>query len=318
MAIVNERQVKAAAKLLKELPETGNGLNFYGNPHLYPPLSNYSYQTINFFFFICVHDYGFWYGDDRGYLEPLYGTINGERAKGSDLLWKACMRAFNKDIMRFEPYRFSAISPMELASIFSDDNGPIPFPDFGLRFATTRAFGRWFVKEKTTPGRIIEAANETDAPLRWFLGSLREIPGYNRDLFQKKNLLLAMALANRPEHFLRVKDPENWKPLVDYHLMRLALRMGLVDLNREETISNKKREWVSGGVEGEIRGATFDAIRELIQKSDRPMSFIDEKMWTGRKYCPEMEEPNCEKCLFASVCKKRTKLFQPIIRTTAY
>lgn len=318
MAIVNERQVKAAAKLLKELPETGNGLNFYGTPDLYPPISDYPYQTINFFFFICIHDYGFWYGDDRGYLEPLYGTINGERAKGSDLLWKACMRAFNKDIMRFEPYRLFAISPVELASIFSDDNGPIPFPDFGLRFATTRAFGRWFVKEKTTPGKIIEAANENDMPLCYFLSSIRTIPGYNRDLFQKRNLLLAMALANRPEHFLEVKDLESWRPIVDYHLMRLALRIGLVGLAPEEARSNKKREWVFDWLEQEIRRATFDAAWELIQKSGRPMSFIDEKMWMARKYCPEMESPDCVKCIFTSICKKRTKLFQPIIRTTAY
>ena len=327
IAEINKLQITKVAKLIKELPETGNGLNFYSfvkdgkeivASDNYPPISDYPYQTINFFFFICVHDYGFWYGDDRGYFEPLYGTINGARAKGSDLLWKVCMKAFDKDVMRFEPYRLSAISPMELAKIFSDDNGPIPFPDFGLRFAATRAFGRWFVKEKTTPSKIVETANENDMPLNEFLFQMRIVPGYSRDPLQKRNLLLAMALANRPEKFLDVKDPENWKPIVDYHLMRLSLRLGLVILDKSDEYKNKKREWVSADTEDEIRRAVFKAVLELIQKSGRPMSFIDEKMWMARKYCPEMEVPNCAKCIFTSVCKKRIALFQPIIRTTAY
>ncbi len=63
---------------------------------------------------------------------------------------------------------------------------------------------------------------------------------------------------------------------------------------------------------------TIEIDRELIEKSDRPMFFVDEKMWMGRKYCPEMTVPECEKCIFTSVCKKRVALFQPVTRTTAY
>ena len=57
---------------------------------------------------------------------------------------------------------------------------------------------------------------------------------------------------------------------------------------------------------------------QVIRESGHAMSFIDEKMWSARRYCPEMTMPNCPECVFSEVCKKRTELFQPIFRTTAY
>jgi len=326
MAIeIDKRQIRLVAELLKELPEE-EGLNFYsfkkGNEEIiasdmYPELNHP--QAINFFFFVVMHDYGFWYGDEKGYHEPLYGIINGKREKGSDLLWKMAVMTLKKNETKFEPINLAEIKPRELAQIFSDDNGPIVWPDFEKRFQITRAFGKWFIKEKKTPSWIVNEANNATKPLQYFLAWLRKIPGYNRDLAEKKNLLLAMVLANRPEKFLNVKDPENWKPIIDYHLMRVSLRMGLVEfLNKEEKKENKERRWTNYFTEREIRWAVYNAVLELIQKSGRPMSFIDKIMWMGRCYCPEMTAPECAECLFNSVCKKNIEFFQPVFRTTAY
>ncbi len=323
---IDKRQIQLVAEVLKKMPESGKRLNFYSfningveifASDLYPPLDHP--QAINFFFFKVMHDFGFWYGDDKGYIMPLYGTINNKESKGSDLLWKVLTKELWSKTLQFEPAKLAGIKPMELARIFSDDNGPVPWPDFEARFKMTRAFARWFAEEKTFPMEILILANQEEEPLKEFLWQMRRIPGYNRDpFFQKKNLLLAMVLANRPEKFLKVKDPQNWKPIVDYHLMRLALRLGLVELEKIDQKKNKKREWVNIFIELEIRRAVYEAVRELIEKSGQPMSFVDEKMWMGRKYCPEMTAPVCDKCIFESVCKKRVELFQPVFRTTNY
>ncbi len=127
-----------------------------------------------------------------------------------------------------------------------------------------------------------------------------------------------MALANRPEKFLNVKDTRNWEPLIDYHLMRLALRSGMVELDIKDINDNRERKWVDMRVEFDIRQTTYSAVLMLIENSGRAMSFVDEKMWMARKYCPEMETPNCARYIFDSVCKKRVELFQPIFRTTNY
>jgi endonuclease III len=127
-----------------------------------------------------------------------------------------------------------------------------------------------------------------------------------------------MMLSNRPERFLKVTDPQNWKPLIDYHVMRILLRLGVVELDEAEREINRQRRWTTARSEWSIRKASYEAAKIIIQLSRRPMSFVDEKLWQSRHYCPEMTEPECSKCVFNDVCKKRVELFQPVFRTTAY
>jgi hypothetical protein len=325
MVKINEKQTQLVAELLKKLPENGKGLNFYSyakdgkeiiDSEKFPPLHHP--QAINFFFFVVMHDYGFYYGDDKGYLEPLYGIFHGIKTKGSDLLWKMCRLALANH-EGFDPKYLANITVKELGRIFSDDNGPVIWPDFETRFRMTRAFGRWFIKRGITAEEIVANANSKKESLFYFLSVLRKIPGYDSDPLEKKNLLLAMALANRPEKFLKVNDPEQWMPLVDYHLMRLSLRLGMIEIHDREALrKNCNREWVDFDIERRIRYATYNAVNDLIVKSGRQMSFIDEKIWMARQYCPEMKKPDCSKCIFESICKKRVELFQPIFRTTNY
>lgn len=321
MATLNYKQIERVAEFIGNLPEHEHGLNFYSfGDHIatdmYPDLNNP--QVINFFFFVCMHQYGFWYGDNNGYLEPLVGLFHGKEVKGSDLLWKVCKRTLDVDSEAFEPARLAEISPRYLSLVFNSDQGPVVWPDFDTRFQLTRAYGQWFVENETSPVELVRTANDCDNVLCVFLSKILNVPGYNKDNLQKKQLLLAMVLANRPEHFLEDDDSDEWPPIVDYHLMRLALRLGLVDLTPGEEKSNKNRNWISPEEEGKIRDLVFLAVEQLIESSGRSMSFVDYIMWSGRRYCPEMQEPNCSECIFTDVCKKRTNLFQPVLRTTAY
>ncbi|MBI4837019.1 MAG: hypothetical protein HY813_01270 [Candidatus Portnoybacteria bacterium] len=326
MAKINRPQIKKVARFLRGLPGDDCGLNFYNlegdekeiiASRMYPPLNHQ--QAINFFFFVCLHQYGFWYGDESGYKEPLSGCLDGKKLKGSDLLWAVCKKALDHDFLIFEPARLAEMSFNDLREkIFTDANGPIDFPDNQERHQLTNCYGQWFVENKSEPTKIVELAHSLNRSLGFFLWLTREVPGYNRDRFKKKNLLLAMVLSNRPEKFLEVKDPQSWSPIVDYHLMRLALRLGLVDLKKSEQRANEKRLWIDALAEYRIRRATYRAIKRLISKSGKSMPFIDKLFWTGRQYCPEMEDQECSQCIFSEVCKKRTELFQPIFRTTAY
>lgn len=326
MAKINRRQIEKAAKFLRELPADEDFLNFYSfkkddieivASEMYPSL--YHPQAINFFFFVCLHQYGFWYGDESGYKEPLFGYLDGKKLKGSDLLWAVCKKALDYDPLIFEPARLAEMSFDDLREkIFVDANGPIDFPDNQERHRLTNRYGQWFVENKSESIKMVGLANSLNRSLDFFLWLIRVIPGYDRDRFDKKNLLLAMVLSNRPERFLEVKDPQCWSPIVDYHLMRLALRLGLVNLNEKERWVNERRLWVNARAEYRIRRAIHRAIGWLIFKSGKPMSFVDKKLWMGRQYCPEMEGPQCSNCIFSEVCKKQIELFQPVFRTTAY
>jgi hypothetical protein len=250
----------------------------------------------------------------------MEGIFAGKEAKGSDMLWRAFMRAFRRNADEFSPARLATVSPDAFGHrMLADDCGPLPFPDFEERFRATRAYGRYCIEAGMEPKELVERANSAEEPLGEFLKLTTGIPGYDRDPLRKKNLLLAMVMAHRPERFLRVSDPEHWAPIVDYHLMRVALRTGMVRvLDPAAAENNRNRQWADAAVEREIRSATAEAIRILIERSAKPMSVVDHVLWSARRYCPEMREPDCARCLLNEACEKRTELFQPVFRTTAY
>lgn len=337
MAKVDRAAVSRVAEFIGSLSEENfRPLNFYSfwangqeRPALdmYPPLNHP--QTINFFFAACMHQFGFWHGDRNGYAEPIIGRIGGKPAKGSDLLWKMFMLALNRDESIFTPERLARLSRDEFKTLFSDDNGFVFFPDLETRYQMTRAYGEFFYGngEKVTAGakepkELLDVVNVASNPAEKLTQLLAYCPGYEYclDNMRKKSRLLAMTMTNRPEHFImRVSANTQWEPIVDYHLMRLALRLGMVvlDAEREET-DNKKRRWVGKETEASIREETRSAVRCLIYESGKSMAFVDNVLWRGRKYCPEMETPNCAECPLQTVCEKRVELFQPVFRTTAY
>lgn len=331
MLYVDTKQIKQLAELIKNMPDAESAFNFYSYPvnaysskgpkivavDMYPPLHHP--HAVDFFFFVMLHNHGFWYNDEKGYSAPIVGTLDGVDYKGSDLLWRMIKRAFDKDPFVVTPlYLANVLFEEMMENFFTDDKSPVPFPDLQERYDMTRAYGQWFVDEGATPEGILNLAHMHESPLAGFLESVGMISGYDADPLEKKNILLAAVLANRPEEFLNVNEDDHWDPIVDYHVMRVALRLGLVRLTTEERCINEKRLFVDAVEESFIRQAVYSAITLLIKKSGRSMSFVDEKMWNARRYCPEMTEPQCGQCVFKDVCKKDTALFQPVFRTTAY
>lgn len=324
-ACMDSNRVRDVADVVRALSDGVPPLNFYsfrkGNEEvvqtdMYPPLHHP--QTVNFFSFACLQQHGFWYGDQHGYHAPLYAQFGGKPVKGSDALWRMCMQAFVRDPEQYTPARLAAITPEELSRILADERGPVPFPDFEARLRLTRAYGEHSV-DRDGVEAILLRANVAQDSLLTFVEELQYLPGY-QDQFRKKSLLLAMALANRPEHFLTVRDPEHWRPIIDYHLMRLALRTGMVrvfDSAFRATLA--ARFWVSDpAAEEQIRRATSEAVQEVVSISGKPMDVVDHLFWRARRYCPEMEEPQCEKCVLKDACEKNRELFQPVFRTTNY
>lgn len=322
----DKERIHTIAEIVARLPQDTTGLNFYSVKtsagevaldDMYPKLGHP--HAVDFFFFGTLHDHGFWFGDHRGYQEPLYGKINRkEKVKGSDLMWKSLKLAFDCDNRVVTPEYLSRISPKDFKHTLSDDDGPIVFPDWEARYILTKKYATWFFEHKTHPSHIVQEANDSSSPLFFFSQIMKKVPGYD-DPFMKKTYLLAMALSERPEKFLKITDPEHWMPIVDYHLMRLALRMGMVVVRDKELKGIlSRREWIDASDEEEIRMNTLIAMKEIMRLSKKPFPLIDNAFWKGRKFCPEMETPNCGACIFKNACEKKTELFQPVFRTTNY
>ncbi|MDO8496482.1 MAG: hypothetical protein Q7S43_03435 [bacterium] len=310
MARVNVEMVEKVAATIKNLSLEVRALDFTEEDK-FPAVGDPG--ALDYFFAVTMHDYGFWIGDNRGYVEPLHGEIGGKRLKGSDLLWTLSMKVYRERGSEF--FAPASLAKLEYHEFLEWLPESYHFQDLMTRHSMALNYGRY---SRIGSRDLIHETNSQPRPLDFFLEATSLMPGYNKDRLFKKNLLLAMILANRPEKFLKVAPEEKWPPIVDYHLMRVALRLGLIELSLIEYDQLIRRVYVDYWTEAQIRKVTFDAIEMVIELSGKPMSEIDFLLWSARRYCPEMTKPDCSKCCFDDVCKKRVQLFQPVLRTTNY
>jgi hypothetical protein len=249
----------------------------------------------------------------------MIATLGGKSLKGSDYLWAAYRRALDRDPDFFSPARQALLNANDLADVFRADDGTNPLPAFDLHWQQAQAYGRDMQSLSWTPSRILEAANQASQPRQTFSSRLDHVGGYKEDPLRKKSMLLALILEQRPEKFLRPAPPEAAPPVIDYHLMRSCLRIGLIDIG-DEALRQRviQRAQVSAEDEWAIRFAAYQAIQQVQQQSGRSMGAVDWFFFGARRRCPEMTEPDCSHCAVDPVCVHRKELFQPVMRTTFY
>jgi len=312
---IDSTRVAALASELKEVAAAAD-LDFCGFP--FPDkgdplaLENLAAATL--------HQYGFWDADERGWIGPMYASRQERRFKGSDWIWQAFTSASRADPSVFDPKRMAS-EPRLLEQMCLDEEGRCPLPDIESHTALHQAYGAALM-ERYPRGfvEILEKVRESAEPAASLLAELSELPGYAEDPMAKKANLLVVMLAARPEGFLELRDPENIRPIVDYHLMRSCLRTGCVRiLDGDLRLRLEKRQWVDCEEEREIRAAAFTAIEELVELSGCSVARVDGFFFTnGRSRCLEDRDPRCEECTIRGSCAQETTLFQPIYRTTAY
>lgn len=284
---------------------------------LHPPAG--APGVVDLFFASTAHQYGFWHLREDRYAEPMRARIDGIESKGSDYLARCFLRAWRADPNAFAVERLAGWSGDEVERLFRDDEGrnPLPMPESHVQIFRDAAL--WFTENGVRPADLIAEVHATSAPLQAFLDRVSGIPGYDEDPLRKKSMLLAMILMNRPERFLRAPDQDSTVPIIDYHLQRSALRTGMVVVH-DDAIRRvlEERIVIDPGTERAIRLSTRDAIQRLMDASGLGMAELDAFFFENRTRCPEMTEPQCDVCPVEAVCARRTRLFQPVHRTTAY
>jgi hypothetical protein len=284
---------------------------------LFPPKGHPG--AVSAFFFNAAHQFGFWSLEGNRYGRPMVAQIGGVDRKGSDYVFYCTQRALNSDPEFFRPEKLAAMNGRDMDRFFYDDHGRNPLPMWPEHKNLCYAYAEWMVANRTMPEALVVKANRARKPLRYFLDLLREVPGYREDGLQKKAMLLALMLWNRPEGFLKVTDPGSAVPVIDYHLQRSALRTGLVkvtDANlRDKLVA---RTLLPREVEGEVRRAVYEAVEKLVAASGLSVAAIDYFFFTNRTRCPETTEPKCAECPVNAICQRDTALFQPVYRTTSY
>lgn len=326
--VLDDSQILRVAALISRLPKV-EPFDFVGAD--FPPVGHPA--ALDYFFAAVLEQFGFWFLAEREfrspsnarrdnvlrYHEPFVAALDGTSYKGSDYLWAVYRRWLESDPDGLTPARQRDISALEFESCYQSDAGEPQMPQLQERWRLARAYGSDMTALDCTPAQLVAQANASAFPLQTFLSSLDYIGGYKEDPLRKKSVLLALILRQRPEKFLRVNPDEEVPPVIDYHLQRSCLRIGLIQVTdeklRQAIIS---RELLPAQDEWAIRWASYRAIAQVQRASGKSMGAVDWFFFGARRRCPEMSEPECSLCAVDPVCAHRKDLFQPVLRTTFY
>ena len=312
--VLNNEQIQRIAKLLSGLSEE-KPFDFLASS--LPPLNHP--LTIDFFFVTTLQQFSFWTIKDGRYHRPLIDTIGGENLKGAFYLFKAYNRKIGTDPEYFSAERQAHQTLDEMLELFRSDDGNDVMPAVEMHLDAARRYGMTMLELGWTPKSVLKTATDSDHPLQTLLAALDHVGGYREDPMRKKSILLAEILNDRPERFLEFGPDEALPPVIDYHLMRSCLRMGLIDvLDGDLFQSLTERRLVSEQDEWAVRYAAYRAVEELQRLSGRSMGIVGSYLFLARKRCPEMTEPDCSACNADPACAHRKELFQPVIRTDYY
>ena len=206
-----------------------------------------------------------------------------------------------------------------MLELFRADNGHDPMPALDLHLEQANVYGRDMLALNLTPQDVLDKALASEQPLQTFLLLLDQVGGYKEDPLRKKSAFLAMILNQRPEHFLPLRDDEEMPPVVDYHLLRSCLRMGLIDvIDGELNDKLSSRQIVSPAEEWAVRYPTYHATEQIDMLTGKSAATQNWFFTNARRRCPEMSEPQCRLCQVDPECAHRKELFQPVLRTIFY
>jgi len=311
---VDEGQVGRVGRVIGSLPDI-EPFDFTGET--FPPPGHPA--ALDFFFAATLQQFGFWYEQAGRYRAPMVAGLGGIERKGSDYLWAAYRRWLEDQPEGLTPAAQGSLDYATLVARTRSDSGPSPLPVLDLRVEAARSFGQDMTALGWTAASLLGHANESPRPLQTFLSLLDRVGGYNEDPLRKKSALLAVILEQRPERFLRRISGETMPPIVDYHVMRSCLRMGMVRIDDDDMLQKlEARETVPAPDERAVRDVSYRAMARLAGVSGRSMGAVDYFFFQNRRRCPEMTAPDCGRCPVDPACAHAISLFQPVYRTTCY
>ncbi len=224
----------------------------------------------------------------------LQGTIGGRWLRGWDYLEAASRRRLEL----FAAGRLSQLTADELRSIFSDDFDPAAstIDRVEERLGQLHTCARTLLSEYG--GDVNELYRRSSGRLAGPGGILERLAHFEpyRDPVRKKAFLFLEMVG--AAGIWDLQDPEFLRVPVDYHIMRIALRSGLVrvtDAGLERTL--KERRPVGEDLDQLIRSRIEEACDLLVAESGRGVFHVDMALWhIGRSCCSYEHGPCCSGC----------------------
>ncbi|MEM0340197.1 MAG: hypothetical protein QXN05_01455 [Acidilobaceae archaeon] len=296
---INDENINEVVDSLSKLVKSIEPDRFL-DPELYPPTSASRRTVFQYFLVMVAMDHRL---SRPG--RPYEGYVEGKLYHGADLLYRLGAKKLKEDLDFFEPRRLATISIKDVKEWLTLHNDKASPPDPDIRAELLKDLGVKLLK--LYDGDPILLLTESRGFLKnrgsGLIEILKVFKAYN-DPVEKKAYLLAKFIERR--EVMSFLDPQNKEVPVDNHLVRIALRLGLVDV--DSTFLEKIAYGIEVSEDEDVllRFATRTAYKKLISKVGVDPFVLDDFLWNfGRKVC-RRESPVCksgEGCPLAPTCR---------------
>jgi hypothetical protein len=295
MPLINMERVLRISDTLKRFELRSAKLDVFDTRY-YPPASDPPKRVALYFLVMVAMDHRL---SRPG--KPYEAVLNGKRIRGADLLYRLGMMMYGERPEFFSPENLARVTEDEVVAWLTiGDASP---PDPRLRALLLRDLGQ----------KLISLYNGNPlAMLQIPRGYLRAVEGYGlldllkvfkayQDPVEKKAFLLVKFLFYRG--LFEPRDVENLHVPVDNHLTRIALRLGIVEL--EEALFKKTLYGYELAHDEDtlIRICVREGFKVVSRESGVDVFLLDDFLWVfGRSTCMQ-DEPKCYSCPFRGVCR---------------
>lgn len=221
--------------------------------------------------------------------QNFYGEIDGVFYKGWDYLLHSFKKEYEKDKSFIKTKRMKKIRGDDLKRILNGSGDRYYERAHLLRNCA-------FILERDFKGDIFEIYNLSEGYIKRegkpdLITLFHKFKAYKDPLNKKTFLFLNIA---KKVGFWEIKDPHSlWTP-VDYHLERVSLRVGLVDVSekiKKKLILGKR---VSQKFDLSLREKIGSAVKEISNLSGISIEKLDQVFWSlGRSICFK-DGPKCD------------------------
>lgn len=281
MVWINKENVGKTSLLVSQCRLQG----FSYDLEIFPPKDDPPERQLAFFTAMVAIDHR------TSTLYPFEAWIAGKRYKGSDLLFRLGIEVYRREPDFYTPENLSKLDKLKALKLLSY-HGMVMW-DLHVRTLLLRDLGSKILHRYESYSKLLDVETVTELlnRLSWFRAY--------EDPVAKKSFLLAKFLHKRG--LKTFKDEENFQVPVDNHLTRIAIRLGIIELE-DYTIIDKQLE-LSRSQDIALRMKVREAWKEVSKASGTDPFTLDDFLWVhGRTVCLP-GNPRCEDCILKSACR---------------
>jgi len=291
LARISQEHAQALGTLLYQLHPAAED---FLDPRFYPDPSDHPEQVVRFFFFTTAIDHR---TSPPG--KSFEGLVEGEYFHGADLLWHLSLRKYREDPEFFSPKRMSRLSASEVrqwltvtkpvkVTIRNPEQRAQLLNDCGEKLLSDYG-GSILSLLRQAKGRLRPPSHNPEGP-----GLLKLLSGFKayEDPASKKSFLLVKFLVRR--RLWAPSDPENLMIPVDNHLIRIALRTGIVTASPKMEEKLRLGAQVTQEEDSALRRIIAQAYSLVARYAQRSVLELDDFFWHfGRNCCTAEPSPVC-------------------------